>query len=220
MRKHMPLVIELKIKGKSVYCYFHNSANTDIAMSYGEALIEIYHQDGYENSSLEPEIIGYELFNKLRKVCRFGVGIAMAGLCEETYEYMCEKYPNYSFKKEEDRNAGFIFMSEPKESKNAFDCVQRMQSIPTDSFIMDFDKKSVNFGLFCVDDVESYRHWLETAEFHEPDAFDPEDFPVIDYDFKNIPMDEFKNLYNILDVQYSFAHYENGKRLIYSKLYS
>ncbi|MFI3325196.1 MAG: hypothetical protein R3Y35_03375 [Clostridia bacterium] len=203
MSEHMPLIIELKLKETSVYCYFHNSASTDMATYYGEALIELYHKDGYENSPLEPEIIGYELFHKLRKICPFGVGLSMAGFCEEAYEYMCKKYPNYSFNEAVDRYVGFIFISEPQ--KDAFQSVQRSKSIPTDSFIIDFDKKSVSFGLFHLDDIN---------------AVATEDLPVIDYDFKNIPIDDFKKLHGLLDEKFSFAHHENGKRYIYSKLYS
>lgn len=216
MSKHKPLVIELKIKAESVYCYFHDQAGTDLAISYGEALIELYHQEVYENSTLEPEIIGYELFHKLRKVCRFGAGVAMAGLCEEAYDYMCQKYPDYSFE-EGERYTGWIFMSEPKESKDSFHAVQRSQSIPTDSFIIDFDNKSVKFGLFRITDTAGYLHALETAEFHDPDAIAPEDLPVIDYDFNNIPLDDFKNLYALLHEKYSFAHHEDGNRYIYSQ---
>lgn len=219
MREHMPLVIELKIKESSVYCYFHDSANTYIGISYGETLIELYQQEGYENSTLEPEIIGYEIFHKFRKVCPFGIGGALAGLCEETYEYMCKKYPDYSFEECTYRNAGFIFMSEPKESKTAFDCVQKMQSIPSDSFIIDFDKKLVSFGLFRIDTAESYIHKLETAELRDPEPVMPEDLPVIDYDFKNIPIDDFENLFGLLYEQSSFAHFEGGKRLIYSIIF-
>ncbi|WP_249029035.1 hypothetical protein [Tannockella kyphosi] len=216
MRESLPLVLTLKIKGVNIHYYSFWGAFTMSALYSGKELLKIYEEKGYEQSTLDPEIIGYELFHQLR-VNTFTDSswrtISHAGLTESAYQYMNHKYPDYDFILENDKVAGFIYLDN-KDDQDVFHHLQTNHNIPTDSFMIDFDKKSINFGLFLINDYDDYKENINIGE----DAKDLEALPNIDIDFKNLSFEEFKNLDDKLAGIDEFVHNENNERFIYFQI--
>ena len=89
-----------------------------------------------------------------------------AGLSKDSYEYMCNKYPNYEFRKAIDRNAGLIGITEKD--------IDDTRGWEEGRVTIDLDKEIIDAGLMI-----DYREIDE----YEQDCIDNEE----EFNLDNIP---------------------------------
>ena len=105
------LNIEIIKNGKVIgNCYYHWSAYTLSSLIETNTVIENY--DELLKQNLPDKVLITKMFENCASYDFHTGGFNGAGLSKDSYEYMCNKYPNYEFRKAIDRNAGLIGITE------------------------------------------------------------------------------------------------------------
>lgn len=169
------LNIEVVKDGKIVAnCYYHWSAYT--LASLNEALQVIEKYDELIKQNLPDEVLVVKLFENCTSLNFFSGNFNHAGLSQNSYEYMCNKYPNFEFKIATDRNAGLIGVTEKD--------INETRTWEEGCIIIDLDKEII--------DAELMIGYYETEEY-EQECIDNEE----EFNLKNIPEFPYDNLNQI-----------------------
>ena len=182
------LNIEIIKDGKTIAnCYYHWSAYTLCSLNTANKVIEYY--DELMNQNLPDEVLAVKMFENCNSFDFFTGGVNTAGLTKDSYEYMCKKYPQYTFKESVDRNAGLIGVT-LEDMINTRNWQEGIINI-------DLDKKTINAGsMIDYYEAENFmEEWIdEDEEFNYEDL---PDFPRDDLD--EIPFDEINEVINEIE---------------------
>ena len=166
------LNIEIIKNGKVVgNCYYHWSAYTLSSLIETNTVIENY--DELLKQNLPDKVLTTKMFENCKSLDFFSGNFNHAGLSEDSYEYMCNKYPNYEFRKAIDRNAGLIGITEKD--------IDDTRGWEEGRVTIDLDKEIIDAGLMI-----DYREIDE----YEQDCIDNEE----EFNLDNIPKFPVDNL--------------------------
>ena len=165
-------------------CYYHWSAYTLSSLIETSKVIENY--DELIKQNLFDEVLVTKMFENCTSY-DFLTGVFNgAGLSEDSYEYMCNKYPEYEFRKATDRNAGLIGIEETD--------INDTRTWEEGRIIIDLDKEIVDAGLM-VDyrELDEYKQdYIDNGE-----EFDLDNIP--EFPFDNLDEIPFNNLKKVID---------------------
>jgi hypothetical protein len=148
------LNIEIIKNGETIAnCYYHWSAYTTSALSTAIMVISNYEELLKQN--LPDEVLAVKMFeNCYSYLPLLNNEATYAGLSEESYKYMTEKYPGYEFKQVIDRNAGIIGVTDED--------IEETRKYEEGTLYIYLDNKTIdNSGLLWEQEIEEYEDEYE-----------------------------------------------------------
>lgn len=179
------LDIEIIKNGKVVgNCYYHWSAYTLSSLIETSKVIENY--DELIKQNLPDKVLITKMFENCTSYDFFTGVLNGAGLSEDSYEYMCNKYPEYEFRKAMDRNAGLIGITE-KDINNT-------RTWEEGHVTIDLDKQIIDAGLM-IDYCEIDEYEQDCIDYDE--EFNLDNIP--EFSFDNLDQIPFNDLKKVID---------------------
>lgn len=163
-----------------VNCYFHWSGYSQTAADYGVRLIE-YYDKHVKGVIKDPLLAAVRIFDALPHLSYTGA-TAYPGLEEESYKFMCEKYPDEEFREVADRNSGMISCVEEE--------MEGTRNAEEARITIDFDSETVNFETIMFYSLDEFvEYYCDECEGEIERVFD---LPILKCSIGEIPFSEFK----------------------------
>ena len=171
------LNIEIMKNGETIAnCYYHWSAYTTSALA--TAIMVISNYEELLKQDLPDEVLAVKMFENCYSYLPLSKNEhSYAGLSEESYKYMTEKYPGYEFRQSTDRNAGIIGVTDED--------IEETRKYEEGTLYIYLDNKIIdNSGLIWEQEIEEYEEEYEVT-------VDVDKSKVIPYDnLSTIPFDK------------------------------